>query len=222
MEGKDSASEHEGWQMSDPSQSTSASARKRARANYSTPFIILTVLSLLFLSGVIFYTIRLVATRGYATPNFLITYGISILLFYVTWKIRSRFRNNSGTEKTGAPLRGVVTAFKESTQGGGGLGMKQKRVWNFRISCYSQGQLVRTIPVQMVGYRFEGSIDNGDEVEVQYWSKGKLLITSSVKNLTSGITVRASNLDFGQTIGWLMFLIAIAAVAYFAIFGGNK
>jgi hypothetical protein len=66
-------------------------------------------------------------------------------------------------------------------------------VWDFRLSrADAAGRPLAPIPVQMHGRRFSGGISNGDTVDVgEDYQEGQLVTARQVRNLTTGITVRA-------------------------------
>jgi hypothetical protein len=75
-------------------------------------------------------------------------------------------------------------------------------VWDFRLErTTSDGKPLPRVPVEMRGRRFEGSITNGDVVEIAAnWTQGQILHTREVHNATTGVTVKARGLSRGQWI----------------------
>jgi hypothetical protein len=78
------------------------------------------------------------------------------------------------------------------------------------------GNRLPPVPVQMRGLRFNGTINEGDRVEIdQRWRRGEMLCPSRVRDLTTGVTVRSvvgPGYRFGVVFGWLIFLLIIAAL----------
>lgn len=113
-------------------------------------------------------------------------------------------------------LRGIVKGYQQRFEIER-YHNKAKVVWTFRIECYENDELVNTIPVQMVGDRFEGDINDGDDVEVFRWRKGTVLKTNRVKNWTTGIEVRSSSGSAVQVFGLIIFLAGLAFIAFLVV-----
>lgn len=113
-------------------------------------------------------------------------------------------------------LRGIVKGYQQRFEIAG-YNHKPKVVWTFRIECYENDELVNTIPVQMVGDRFEGDINDGDDVEVFRWRKGTVLKTNRVKNWTTGIEVRSSSGSAAQVFGLIIFLLGLAFIVFLMV-----
>jgi hypothetical protein len=75
-------------------------------------------------------------------------------------------------------------------------------VWAFRVERKdADGKPLPRVPVEMRARRFDGSINNGDWVEITAkWRRGKLLHPRQVRNLSTGVTVKARGLTRGQWI----------------------
>jgi hypothetical protein len=124
-------------------------------------------------------------------------------------------------EKRAHLLRGIVKGFQQRSEIERFYN-KHKVVWSFRIDCYDNGKLINTIPVQMVGERFKGSINDGDDVEVFRWRKGTVLETDRIKNWTTGIEVRSSSGSVLQALGWLIFLLGIGFIIFLMATGMRR
>jgi hypothetical protein len=160
------------------------------------------------------------------------TFGLSpaiALVFFVCAAGLSVFILNRGKRQS-APsgnlevgngkqvLRGIVKGYQQRFEIES-FHNKPKVVWTFRIDCFENGKLVNTIPVQMVGNRFKGDINDGDDVEVFRWRKGTVLETNRVKNWTTGIEVRSSSGNALQALGWIIFLLGLAFIVFLMVNG---
>ncbi len=94
-------------------------------------------------------------------------------------------------------------------------------VWDFRLERIdANGKPLPRVPVEMRGRRFEGSIANGDLVEIDgaRWTPGQVLHTRQVRNATTGVTVRARGITRGQLIAINMVMLVVMALVL--ILGG--
>lgn len=146
---------------------------------------------------------------------FVFVAGICFLIFNVR-KRRGPPSDNHVVKNGGQLLRGIVKGYQQRFEIER-FHNKPKVVWTFRIDCYENGKLINTIPVQMAGDRFEGDINDGDEVEVFRWQKGTVLKTDRVKNWTTGIEVRSSSGNPLQLLGLLIFLLGLALIVFLII-----
>jgi hypothetical protein len=124
-------------------------------------------------------------------------------------------------------IRGEVSGFQQrSEQVTVGNGTRFLYVWDFRIEQKdAAGKPMPRAAVEMRGTSFSGSLANGDMVEIEdSFESGKLLTPGRVRNLTSGIFVKArgeSTLRWSKWISILVFLIFVAvAVGVFVAFSG--
>ncbi|MFF4096805.1 hypothetical protein ACFYYY_23955 [Streptomyces sp. NPDC001834] len=90
-------------------------------------------------------------------------------------------------------------------------------VWTFRIERYDDsGNRVQLIPVEMRGYRVEGSISDGDWVRGTGKMKSGTFRMSEVENLTTGARVRAKGIP---RIALVLFIIFFVAILAFILWG---
>ncbi len=87
-------------------------------------------------------------------------------------------------------------------------------VWDFRLErTAADGKPLPRVPVEMRGRRFEGSITNGDVIEIDAdWTQGKILHTRQVRNGTTGVTVKARGLSRGQWIAINAITLIVTAL----------
>lgn len=144
--------------------------------------------------------------------------GLILLLIRVWRRPQPAFnandRGSTPMKNDGVILKGIVRGFTPATE------MKfsgtPKPVWNFRLECFDDhGNLRNTIPVQMSGDYLQGTIHDGDEVQVYNWKKGELLRTKRVMNLTSGIEVRTVSRRVGR---YLVVIIVLLLFFSFVLF----
>ena len=92
---------------------------------------------------------------------------------------------------SGNRIIGDVREFRPRNQREGQLNME---IWSFRVERYdASGNRLQPVPVEMRGERFDGSISEGDWVELPgEWKPGQVVHPDQVKNLTTGATVRGS------------------------------
>jgi hypothetical protein len=133
--------------------------------------------------------------------------GSAILLL----RLNKMLNRGDDKKKEALVRRGVVHGFQQRTES---IGDKQIQVWNFRIDRYLDGEPLPPIPVEMRGSRFNGSVMDGDEVEVfGHLRKGHLLQTNRVFNWTNDTEVTTGNvIPTDKIIGWILFLAAIIAI----------
>jgi len=144
--------------------------------------------------------------------------GLSVFISN-RWARRSAPSGNQGVNNGRRVLRGIVKGYQQRFEIER-FHNKPKVVWTFRVDCCENGKLINTIPVQMVGDRFKGDINDGDDVEVFRWRKGTVLETNRVKNWTTGIEVRSSSGNALQVLGLIIFLLGLAFIA-FLVASGN-
>ena len=116
------------------------------------------------------------------------------------------------SESLPEPAVGVVRGFQARTEG-------SEIVWSFRLERYnSSGDRLTPIPVEMRDYNFQGSINDGDQVEISLqWREGEILRPTRVKNFTTRCLVGKRKL-FGKfskalgiiaLIGFLLGLVGL-------------
>jgi len=119
-------------------------------------------------------------------------------------------------------IRGTVSGFRERyEQPQMADRYRPLIVWGFRLErSDSAGNPLPRAAVEMRGTRFQGSISDGDVVEIdQAYRRGVLVTASTVRNLTSGSTVVATGENLAR-YGWtiwsgialLLFLIITAVI----------
>jgi hypothetical protein len=88
-------------------------------------------------------------------------------------------------------------------------------VWDFRIERKDSSVEQTPVAVEMRGYAFEGSIANGDEVEIVGQPiDRKVLHISAAYNLTSNALVRVSS----APTGFPRVVAAIMTLGFFLLF----
>jgi hypothetical protein len=88
-------------------------------------------------------------------------------------------------------------------------------VWNFRLERWdSSGSPMTRVPVEMRGQSFQGSLNNGDWIEVRAkWKPGKTVHASRVTDLSTSTVVRARG--WGQPTRIARVVIALLMLAFF-------
>jgi hypothetical protein len=117
-------------------------------------------------------------------------------------------------------LVGVVGSMQQRTEY---MGRDNSRtIWTFRLERYdSAGNRLRPVPIEMRGLAFEGSLADGDQVRVTgRWRDGTVR-AESLENLTTGALVRAKSYKGVMIAAVVVFLIAAALFAWFAIDSSN-
>jgi hypothetical protein len=120
---------------------------------------------------------------------------------------------------TGNRIIGEVREFRPRNQREGQLSME---IWSFRVERYdASGNRLQPVPVEMKGERFDGSISEGDWVELPgHWKPGEVAHPDQVNNLTTGATVRGSvttSSKIGVTCGWIIFAVFLLAAGSFLL-----
>ncbi len=90
------------------------------------------------------------------------------------------------------PIKGTVSGFQQRYEPTGrGL---SRLVWDFRLERQdAAGNALPRVAVQMRGRSFEGSVANGDQVEVEGSPREGVILARRVRNLTSNATVRSTS-----------------------------
>ncbi|MDQ3742449.1 MAG: hypothetical protein M3389_16080, partial [Actinomycetota bacterium] len=108
-------------------------------------------------------------------------------------------------------------------------GLRERSEWRdsgahymvtFRVERHdAYGAPLAPVPVELVGRRIEGVIQDGDWVEVPpHWQPGETLRTTTVRNLTTGAEFRARGYSKAiRVVQWVFFAIVIAFILAVAI-----
>jgi hypothetical protein len=82
-------------------------------------------------------------------------------------------------------------------------------IWSFRVDSFdTQGNLLNRVPIEMRGRSFLGAINEGDMVEVsQVWLQAAMIQPPNVRNLTTGVVVRAKGTPIGEMVFFTMLII---------------
>ncbi|MEU8911744.1 hypothetical protein [Streptomyces nigrescens] len=92
-------------------------------------------------------------------------------------------------------------------------------VWAFRVEAFdSAGNRVSLTPVEMRGYRFDGTVHDGDWVRARGRRKGGTLHVDRLQNLTTGADVRAQRMSKIVLIPAVIFMIAVLAFVIWGFF----
>lgn len=103
-------------------------------------------------------------------------------------------------------VEGQVRGIMARSDGGEG-----ETVWTFRLERYDElGNRELLVPVEMRGYRFEGSIAEGDWVRLRGSARRGTIRVAELENVTTGATVTANTTP--RTVG------AIAGAIFAAVF----
>jgi len=96
---------------------------------------------------------------------------------------------------------------------GKGAGPSQT-VWRFRVERYdSSGKRLLAVPVEMRSFRFFGSINDGDRVEIHGSSvPGTIIQPKRIRNLTTGAVVNAAS-----TFSLVFQALVIVAIAFLVL-----
>ena len=120
----------------------------------------------------------------------------------------------------GNRIVGEVREFRERHEPQGNINWI---IWTFRVERYDKsGNQMQPVPVEMKGLKFEGTISEGDWVELPgQWKPGEIASPKKFINLTTGSEIRGSvpaGAKISWTCGWIMFAVFILAVIAFIIF----
>ena len=124
-------------------------------------------------------------------------------------------------------ILGNVRGFQSRTENQSSLSTPQApriwTIWTFRVECLdTQGNRIALVPVEMRGLSFQGSITDGDSVEIRGSASSRGTIRpGEVRNLTTGAVVRSSGkpLIAGliQLVLVIIFLIVFCPIASFVL-----
>lgn len=141
--------------------------------------------------------------------------GLPYLLWLATPALAvARVAAKPVARRKSAAIVGEVRNFRdwtESTQGGTTTWI----VWTFCVERFDEhGNPLPLVPVQMRGMKFRGSINEGDRVEVRSrWRPGRTLTVNSVRNLSTGATVRSGRaVHWSDVAGWIISLAIIGGI----------
>lgn len=99
-------------------------------------------------------------------------------------------------------------------------GAYNKEIWSFRVIRYdAAGNRLQPVPVELKGERIDGSISDGDWVEIpKNWKPGEVVISDQVKNLTTGATLKGSITSaskIGNTCAMAIFIVFLLIAGSF-------
>lgn len=118
--------------------------------------------------------------------------------------------DRSGSVQVEGQVRGIMA------RSDGGQG---ETVWSFRVERYDEvGNRELLVPVEMRGYRFEGSLAEGDWVRLRGSERRGTLQVSEFENVTTGATVRVDTTP--RTVGivaGVIFAVMFSAVVVFMV-----
>lgn len=117
---------------------------------------------------------------------------------------------------SGDPREGVVSNLQQRfEQRALGRMMRQVYVWDFRVN--REG--LPPVAAEMRGFRFHGSISNGDRVRLSHSARpGKVLQLHRIVNLSSNSTVRVTRRPRLITTGLGILLQIVLLLIFLAIF----
>lgn len=117
---------------------------------------------------------------------------------------------------SGDPREGVVSNLQQRfEQRALGRMMRQVYVWDFRVN--REG--LPPVAVEMRGFRFQGSLSNGDRVRLSHSARpGKVLQLHRIVNLSSSSTVRVTRRPRLITTGLGILVQILLLLVFVAIF----
>lgn len=111
-------------------------------------------------------------------------------------------------------IRGVVTSFRSRNEM---VGPQSGSVWSFRVDAWDEsGQPQPPVTVEMRGTRFEGSIAEGDWVELAGRApSGVVVHPRTIRNLTMNcvVTARRPLQPIRALLGVVFFVIIVGVIA---------
>jgi hypothetical protein len=127
-----------------------------------------------------------------------------------------------------APERGTVTltgrvrGFERRSER---MGEGSVQIYNFRLERYdAHGNRERPVPVQLRGWKIDGSLRDEDEVAVTGRMKNGTMRGQRVENHTTGATIAIQSVKRGNMIGCLLviafFVVAGLFFGLVALLGG--
>lgn len=108
-------------------------------------------------------------------------------------------------------VRGIMSRSEEG---------EGEAVWTFRLERYDAvGNRELLVPVEMRGYRFEGSIAEGDWVRLRGSERRGTLQVSELENVTTGATVRVKTTPriVGIVAGVTFAALFVAVVVFMVV-----
>lgn len=117
---------------------------------------------------------------------------------------------NFGSQWRQDVVVGQVRAFQHRTD--------DLTCWTFRVEQYdSSGNRLRPIPVEMRGFDFEGSLNDGDEVRVVGTWKNGTLRSEKVENRTTNATVTLKSLRKAFVTFAVIVTILVSGLVTFVV-----
>jgi hypothetical protein len=112
-------------------------------------------------------------------------------------------------------FKGQVSGFQQRVEPSGG---KTVLVWDFRLERHDEAKHpLPRMAVEMRGPAFEGSISNGDIVEVEgHLGSSNVLHANRLRNLSTNATVSARGI-VTRRISTFVFLLIFVVVAGFIL-----
>jgi hypothetical protein len=116
-------------------------------------------------------------------------------------------------------VRGQARAVKQRTER---YGKSSKEVISFRIERYdSAGNRLQPVGVELRGYGFQGSVNDGDWVEVAGRSRDGTFVARRIDNLTTNAIVRARSYT-KQVVAALAVVVVLIAGAVVLVSSGQR
>lgn len=92
-------------------------------------------------------------------------------------------------------------------------------IWDFRLERHdTEGNPMSRVQVEMRGWSFVGSINNGDWIEIKdEWQEGEIVRPHQVHNLSTSTMVTAKGPSSIKKIAIIAFIVFWLAVAVFIV-----
>jgi hypothetical protein len=118
-------------------------------------------------------------------------------------------------------ISGEVSSFAESSwERGQGDFQQIWKKWDFVLNEYDDaGNLARSTPVQMTGRSFDGRIRDKDKLEIELassWRQGTTAQIAELRNLTTGVTIRAEKEKLHRAAALVVMLLVLAIFGFAA------
>ena len=128
-------------------------------------------------------------------PLYVIALGVDILAAAcLLWLLKVMLTRRNELHGPKNRLVGEARAFQSRNEQ---VAFVNVTVWSFRVDRFDcrSGNRLPPVPVEMRGLRFDGSISEGDHIEVYVRSEGRQTVAARwVKNLSTGTLVEAREL----------------------------